>query len=416
MNMGDLCVVGSKGLALYIEHKQKTYKPGDTVSGYVFRHVPVLVGEKDVHVTVHCAGFTRTKMFGWLDNTPEGYEELESTFELLDPADSLTTLHHGPLHITREIEGLAHDPLGDNIQKGSGGTWWPFTITIPSQASASSTIFRGKQPSSGTVAPQYVSLDGDKAPGTTHDLLPSLQMSGVGPPNYGTPGLSLLGSVRYVIRANLVSAYANNNPEASAEICVQPDPAAARVIKPEMQLSSHAVIIDSSRFWAKDIQISFQVSLPNAYALDDAAPLPLAISAMWPPGYQLRDKKTPPNPTIMVESFRITLQETRTFWASVQDELCCRQRFRPLASTARIPEQTTIPFGDKVKPLDFGRLFNVRLDAVVEMDQKTETVSRPPPSFATCNLKRSYRIMWELGVEVKGTSKTLTGENDVLLV
>lgn len=124
-----------KGLAVHIP--QKTYRPGDTITGHVYRQVPVLVGEDNVKVTIALVGCSKLTVTEWSDHTGESQWTWTSHTRFLDPGDTSLTLHQGPLHISRKIPGLAIDHVEPQDPTTiEGGISWPFEIVIPRQTAS----------------------------------------------------------------------------------------------------------------------------------------------------------------------------------------------------------------------------------------------------------------------------------------
>lgn len=124
-----------KVLAIHIT--KNAYCPGDTISGTVYRQVPVLVGENNVTVTVALVGCSKLTVTEWSDHTGESQRTWSSCTRFLHPADNSLTLHQGPLHISRKIQGLAHDHVEPQDPTTiESGISWPFKIVIPRQTAS----------------------------------------------------------------------------------------------------------------------------------------------------------------------------------------------------------------------------------------------------------------------------------------
>lgn len=54
----------TKGLAIHIDNPQPAYKPGGTISGRVFRQVPILVGAKVAEITIQLVGHANAIITG----------------------------------------------------------------------------------------------------------------------------------------------------------------------------------------------------------------------------------------------------------------------------------------------------------------------------------------------------------------
>jgi hypothetical protein len=419
--MGQPKPTSSKGLAIRIDNEQEVYRPGDVISGHVYRQVPIIVGERDVTVTVRFGGRSVVSMSGWLDNTSDNYAEREATFEIIDPNTTLQTLHKGPLNIPRTAPGLPSD-APDAPDKGDG-KWWPFSVTIPAQTSAESTIddmFYRKGLDRSESTPEYIPADKNRK-ATAQDLLPSLRMSGTGAPGYGVPGLGLSGRVYYFIEATLVSGGSNNRPVSLVIVHLDPNPAAS-VTTPNIHHSNQTLSLSFGRILKTNLDVSFQISTPTVYSLREDAPLSLSISATWPTdgSAQKFPSTLPQRPDITVESFSVVVEQIDKFWAGPdylsRGEEFCITAYKPRASTAELPDRVMIPHGSAEQALDLGRLFNIKLGAVIEMNGKTEEISQLHASFATYNLKRSYRLAWDVGVKVKGIVKTISGKEIIELI
>ncbi|KAJ6444920.1 Spc97 / Spc98 family protein [Purpureocillium lavendulum] len=129
--------LATKGLAIYVDNPQATYRPGDTITGHVARQVPVLVGADDVTVEIHLVGTALAKLSEWTDHTGESSSSYTSVFPLLDPAATRLQLHAGPLHIPRTVDGLSIDTLKTPEDRDRTiGRSWPFSLAVPRQTAA----------------------------------------------------------------------------------------------------------------------------------------------------------------------------------------------------------------------------------------------------------------------------------------
>lgn len=202
--------VGRKGLAILISNARLSYKPGDTITGIVFRQVPVLVGEKDVAVTIKFKGKAAVTVTQWSDHTGESQRTYPLAFELFDDLTTIQTLHQGPLEIHRKLEGIADDELGPGGYEEGVGRSWPFAVIVPMQTQEVSLSFGGnisQQPASETFRRLGldVSEDGQGPP----QCPPSSNY--VGRREYA-PYEFIHGSLDYCLEARLVSAHSQNSP------------------------------------------------------------------------------------------------------------------------------------------------------------------------------------------------------------
>jgi hypothetical protein len=293
---------GRKGLAMYIENPQPSYKPGDTIRGRLFRQVPVLVGAEDVKVTIKLTGSVRAKLTQWSDHTGESQRSYTSCVHLFTGTDTLQTLHHGPLHIPRIVSGLANDELGPQGYEEDIGQSWPFCVTIPSYTSAS--WVRGD---TNSPAPQHSFLpmeeDGHVA---MHPLPSSL---GFGHLECG-PGEFLSGGVSYFLEAHLSSVHANRCPWVEVRINIQNHQMATRYSTNTKPHISESAVIYGKRFYSKGNEVRFKIETPSTYIVDQRGPLNFVIHAMWPSPPNMAKAKPPrKEPIIRVKTFIINLVE-----------------------------------------------------------------------------------------------------------
>ena len=406
---------GSKGLAIRLDNAQEAYKPGDIISGHVFRQVPVLVGEKDVTVTLRFGGHSYVHMYGWLDNTPESDVEREATFELIDPTHSTQTLHKGPLGIPRTIPGLSDDALEDGAILDSAGKWWPFTVVVPRHTSASATIddmFHQQGLRKDESVPEYVNIDEDRM-ATAIALLPSTTVCGTGKPGFGVVGLNLSGCVDYFIEARLVSGRSNNKPMALMSLKVTP---ATEPIPSVLLSSAHrcsqTLKFTSSRLSKEALAVLFEINTSAVCSLQGETPLSLVVSASCP---------TPPAKPLDIafKSLTITVEETASLWAGPdymsRGEDSYTAVYRPQQFTPETPGRLIMPINRGAVPVDLGQLFDVRLDKVVKVCQNPGNHSRLLPDFATYNIKLSHKLVWDINVAVDGISRVLAGKAPIVI-
>lgn len=180
----------TKGLAIHIDNPQKSYNPGETVTGRVFRQVPVLVGADSVKVIIRLIGRSTTKTTVWSDHLGESQRSYTTGTDILDPNDSLLTLHDGPLHIPRTSTSLANDDLDSRGYDEDVGKAWPFTIVIPTHTSASSE------------------QNGDER------QMRRLPSSSYTERTEIAPGEFRSGHVQYFLESRLMSVHSNNYPVA----------------------------------------------------------------------------------------------------------------------------------------------------------------------------------------------------------
>ena len=180
----------TKGLAIHIDDPQQSYTPEDIITGRVFRQVPVLIGADSVKVTVRLVGRSTIKTTLWSDHFGESQRSYTTVTNILDPSESLITLHDGPLHILRTGTGLADDEINSCNYDEDVGESWPFVIVIPRYASAMSEQYPGDNEMRPLPSGSY----------TRHKEV--------------APGEFQSSHIQYFLEARLVSANSNNCPVA----------------------------------------------------------------------------------------------------------------------------------------------------------------------------------------------------------
>lgn len=211
----------TKGLAICIINLQPSYKPGDTIIGYVFRQVPVLVGAESVTVTIQLIGQAKTEITEWSDHTGESQRSSMSCVNLFSPDDStIQTLHRGPLHIPRTVPGLPDDEIEPHSSDEENiGQLWPFSIIIPSQAldGFGHSLATAGRSDNEAFQRWYSSIAMNKDGRVGPHPLPSslyIQRRECG------PGEFLSGYIEYFLEARLTSAHSNKTPRAVAPITI----------------------------------------------------------------------------------------------------------------------------------------------------------------------------------------------------
>ncbi|GJN66421.1 hypothetical protein VFPFJ_01480 [Purpureocillium lilacinum] len=194
----------TKGLAIYVDNPQSSYKPGDTITGRVVRQVPVAVGADRVTITIHLTGNAAAKLVEWSDHIGESQRSYHSSFRLVNSDDTRVQLHDGPLDIPRTVEGLSIDRI-DNLDKQDQtiGRSWPFSITIPRQTAAGNV-----QESRADITP-FVPVD--KSGYVPSHPLPSSSWRGR---EETGPGQFESGFIEYYLRATLSAAHGGSGSEA----------------------------------------------------------------------------------------------------------------------------------------------------------------------------------------------------------
>ncbi|SPO07195.1 uncharacterized protein DNG_09889 [Cephalotrichum gorgonifer] len=213
----------TKGLAISIDNPHLSYKPGDTITGRVYRQVPVLVGAQDVTVTLQLIGRAKAEIDEWSDHYGESSRKYLSSVEMFPPSNTKQTLHQGPLDIPRTVPGLAYDKLESQEYDESTCRSWPFAMVIPTHASSISGPGKVVQSRTGCQRLGFVVADKDGNV-AERPLPPSTYKR---KREYGS-GEYISGCIEYFLQAHLVSVGSNSKPEAVAPITVTSDPAQSK--------------------------------------------------------------------------------------------------------------------------------------------------------------------------------------------
>lgn len=428
----------TKGLAIRIDNPQEAYRPGDIIRGRVFRQVPVLDGAQGVKVTIQLVGFTHAVITEWSDPTGESRTCYTSGFEHLGQDDALvTTLHEGPLHIPRQVEGLAKDAVKASDLDEAEGVNWPFGILVPDQTASNLFMVHEQHQahkisaSNGVYPTPSSSVSDERA----------LTYSRIPPTHYTRqkecgPGQFLDIRVRYFVEAKLEPANAKNQPVAIEPITIgAADPpisavdSASESTLANVDLRYCEKIIPASS--SGNERVLFRIGTPTTYFIKQDFPLNFTINAQWADGESTKkaDERPShaPGPQVTVSRIHVRLVATTTGWspkfgrdvpgparapatASYSDTVPFHCGSTP--ETARSSD-IHVPFGQDVASVDIGGMLNIRPSVAGSSTSDGDISRAMPPSLVGNNAMRTYQLEWELELDIDGEAGELAGNEDI---
>jgi hypothetical protein len=199
----------------------------------------------------------------------------------------------------------------------------------------------------------------------------------------------------------------------------------------ELERSQSAVRY-GKRLWRKPIELHFEIGTPLLYMLNQCAPLPFTIRAMWPRTHVTNNANRRREPAITLKALSIAIESTISAWgsrpgitspgsqfsrASLRET---RQLCNTILSERRDLEKICIPFGPQKQPLDLGQMLNVQMQTGATNARSDGegglAPSQLPPSFQTFNIKRCYKVVWDVVLDVAGEDVKLEGKSDIAVL
>ena len=200
----------------------------------------------------------------------------------------------------------------------------------------------------------------------------------------------------------------------------------------ELERSQSAVRY-GKRLWRKPIELHFEIGTPSLYMLDQCAPLPFTIRAMWPSTHVANKANRRREPAITLKALNIAIESIISAWGSRPGITSpgsqfsrvslreTRQLCNTILSERRDLEKICIPFGPQKQPLDLAQMLFVQMQQTgptnAWSDSEGSLASSPlPPSFQTFNIKRCYKVVWEVVLDVAGEDVKLEGNSDIAVL
>lgn len=414
------------GLSIVVSNLQPSYKPGDTINGHVFLEVPNPVEAGDDTLSIQLVGSTSANITEWSDHTGESQSSSRSCFDLFFPDDTLKILHNGPLQLPRKVSGQADSQLELQDCEEDIGHSWPFSIAIPNQTSSTSGQNLDERRESGKETFRqysFISMDQDGRV-AAHPLPPSFNIYR----EESGPGVFLTGRIEYSLEARSLSG----PTKAMVPIAIHNHPVPLDGSSNIELERSQRVVRYGKRLWRKPTELHFEIGTPSLYMLDQFVPLSFAIRAMWPSTHVTNNANRRWEPAITLKALSLAIESTTSAWgsrpgitspgsqfsrASVRET---RQFYKMILSKERDLEKIYIPFGLQKQPLDLGQMLSMQMQTgATNAGSRGEgnlASSQLPPSFQTFNIRRCYKVVWEVVLDVAGEGVKLEGKSDIAVL
>ncbi|KAF4487973.1 hypothetical protein FAGAP_11184 [Fusarium agapanthi] len=379
----------SSALGIRLEGNQRSYSPGDTIIGCVYRQSPVV--SPDSSVTISLSGRAKSKIVIHKTNSTHTYR---GRFTLISESACSQKIFQGPLH----------------IENGGDEQTWPFTITLPKYVDP-------RRLQGGSQDQGFLPL------GATDHVLPS------------TYTLRALGNtegfIEYFVKATLrVTGQGRiDMTEATFPFNVinhNPDPPIAnfglRGSRSRHTMSSYRLVPgmeDAKLSFSQKMKQSFSTSsvpelvynllvdVPTVVQLDNPTPIPFKLRVV--PDLNATSeiiKQVPQKVKLSSVSIRIASSTEviceGTLFAHQKEkreeiDLCVE------SAISRIQGDIYIPYTDEGPPLDIGDMIGLRL----EQDRpgsphRPSRLTKFNPTFTTYNIRHSHRLSWKVIGEIAG--------------
>jgi hypothetical protein len=411
---------GSPEIAIHIDDSKSTYKPGDTITGYVDRKVPILVGAESTRVTISLVGISRTKHTLWSDHTGESQSEYTSCFHLLSARQTLQTLHHGPVHIPQVAP--------EDVERSKGQSW-PFRMVIPTHPSAAALQLypeknKGNMP---TDKPEEHRSDGSYLPLDeyhvgTHTLPPTFYRGG----QESGPGEFLDACIEYYLKAYLEPDSSNHRPVTVLPLVIQgfPPPSLAASFESRKQLLQLC-----------KSDITLEIAVPTMYQLSHTGFLSFKIRAFKDHRFNARRWcRKQKVPEITLKNFNVALKSTTairytrdmsafsvhfpTVWVREASSSQTHTLYT-VTRSSHLDEQPPliVPCAEDGQCLDLSHALYIRR----KMEINTPQASAPRedgmvtawPTFTTYNVKFTHKLVWGATLSVNGREILVDEEQDI---
>ncbi|KAF5716823.1 hypothetical protein FMUND_6119 [Fusarium mundagurra] len=361
----------SSKLGIRLEGNQRSYSPGDTIIGCVYRKSPVIV--------IHRANNTTT---------------YRGRFDLIPESACSQKIFQGPLH----------------IESGGDEQTWPFAIKLPKH-----------------VDPRYLQGGGQDESfvplGATDHVLPS------------TYTLRALGNtegfVEYFLKATLRVTRKGHIDMTEAVlpfniINLSPDPPIAdfglKGSRSRQTISSYRLVPgmeDVKLSFSQKVKQSFSASsvpefvynllvdVPSVIQLENPTPIPFKLRVVPDSnGTSEIIKQVPQKIKLLSVSMRIASSTEVICEGSLYPHTKERREEIDLcveSAINRIQDDIYIPCTDEGPPLDIGAILGLRLE-----QSRPGSLHRPSslpklnPTFTTYNIRHSHRLTWKVIGEIAG--------------
>ncbi|KAF5250812.1 hypothetical protein FANTH_4084 [Fusarium anthophilum] len=379
----------SSALGIHLEGNQRSYSPGDTIIGCVYRQSPVV--SPDSSVTISLSGRAKSKIVIHRSNSTHTYR---GRFTLISESASSQKIFQGPLH----------------IENGGDEQTWPFAITLPQYVDP-------RRLQGGSQDQSFLPL------GATDHILPS------------TYTLRALGNtegfIEYFVKATLRVTGQGRIDMTEATfpfniINLNPDPPIAnfwlRGSRSRQTMSSYRLVPgmeDAKLSFSQKMKQSFSTSsvpelvynllvdVPTVVQLDNPTPIPFKLRVV--PDLNATSeiiKEVPQKVKLSSVSIRIVSSTEviceGTLFPHTKEkreeiDLCVE------SAISRIQGDIYIPYTDEGPPLDVGDMIGLRLEQYRPgSPHRPSRLAKLSPTFTTYNIRHSHRLSWKVIGEIAG--------------
>ncbi|CAH0023259.1 unnamed protein product [Clonostachys rhizophaga] len=386
------------GLGIRLDKKHDSYRPGDTIVGWVYRESPVVCPDAAVKVSLH--GATRTRMRSgvrWAD-TYQGH------FTIIEADKNKQELFRGPLH----------------IDAASSWQEWRFAFTLPTHIDLS--WFANSKHAREFFMPVSGSSVG------VEPLPASFQKLEDGEYNEGI--------VEYYLRASL-ELRSKDHPDAQdalLPIRILPSlPEKVPSFEDSLQLNREPVPFHVPNFTlgtkphlsksqkVKNLLKSSSAS-QSTHEIHTWVPTVLQVNDPRPLGFLLHVTPTGENASELIEKLAPTVRLKRvevqiesltgikaeTTYGSIDDGWKSTKDL-----TKHIPpsffSDIVIPSTEDLPPIDLGQMMDIHLPSPDMPDALS-------PSFSICNIKVEHTIYWQVDYEIAGRPCKARGSQRLLVL
>ncbi|KAF4428940.1 hypothetical protein FACUT_9203 [Fusarium acutatum] len=379
----------SSALGIRLEGDQRSYSPGDTIIGCVYRKSPVV--SPDSSVTISLAGRAKSKIVIHRTNSTSTYR---GRFNLIPESAYSQKIFQGPLH----------------IESGSDEQTWPFAITLPKHVDP-------RRLQGGGQDQGFLPL------GATDHVLPSTYtLRAVG---------NTEGFIEYFVKATLRVTGQGRIDMTEAVfpfnvINLSLDPPIAdfglKGSRNRRTVSSYRLVPgmeDAKLSFSQKMKQSFSTSsvpefvydllvdVPTVIQLENPTPIPFKLRVV-PDFNGTSDiiKETPQKAKLSSVSIRI-VSSTEVICEGTlvphrkekreEIDLCVE------SAISRIQGDIYIPCMDEGPPLDIGVILGLRLEQLRPgSPHPPSSLTKLNPTFTTYNIRHSHRLTWKVIGEISG--------------
>ncbi|KAH8897204.1 hypothetical protein GQ53DRAFT_837890 [Thozetella sp. PMI_491] len=404
-------------LAIQLVDMPAAYRAGDVILGKVVRRSHIVSPRGRISIKLLGRAKTRIRVRRGQNN----HVTYRARYHFFDIRQTTEKLFDGPLHIP------PHGEPGE----------WSFAIAIPEHANSRSVAMNNVQEHT------YLSLKPEDI--ATHPLPATFLLRSDG---WGT---DYEGFVEYWLEAEmLVEGEKNQSVTAVLPITLETRSTLTPVANFALKLRTYSAAVSTQRMipGMEDADLTFKqkaqkffgsskvphfhwktnVQLPSVIQLEHPDPIPILIRAKPSPDLSsdiIRDVSQ----VITIESMALQLKCYSTVmcpgnWSTVphteeqhsehdlglQSVLLALKRQGPVV----------VPQSADGEYLNLGEHMELKLDArsVYAFGQPTRKFALAPlqPSFKTYNIRRSYKLKWNIGLAVAGETHTVRGEQEVQIL